>query len=137
MVIIKTDVVASEVPLLLSRSAMKTAQMKLNFEDDQANIFGVDVDLEATASGHCCLKLEGETAPKENNVTFCNKLKEKYKNGRIDGQKNSLYSDIMQKAKKTSYINQSRTNGPINAHVTIAQVMPRYNHNNEKQEALL
>ena len=29
------------------------------------------------------------------------------------------------------------TNGPINAHLTIAQVMPRYNHNNEKQEALL
>ena len=33
--------------------------------------------------------------------------------------------------------NQSRTNGPINANLTIAQVMPRYNHNNEKQEALL
>ena len=33
--------------------------------------------------------------------------------------------------------NQSRTNGPINAHLTIAQVMPRYSHNNEKQEALL
>ena len=33
-------------------------------------------------------------------------------------------------------LNQSRTNGPINAHLTIAQVMPRYNHN-EKQEALL
>ena len=34
-------------------------------------------------------------------------------------------------------MNQSRTNGPFNAHLTIAQVMPRYNHNNEKQEALL
>ena len=33
--------------------------------------------------------------------------------------------------------NQSRTNGPINTHLTIAQVMPKYNHNNEKQEALL
>ena len=32
---------------------------------------------------------------------------------------------------------QSRTNGPINAHLTIAQVKPRYNHKNEKQEALL
>ena len=32
---------------------------------------------------------------------------------------------------------QSMTNGPINAHLTIAQVMPKYNHNNEKQEALL
>ena len=35
------------------------------------------------------------------------------------------------------FLNQSRTNGPINAHLTIAQVMPKYNHNNEKQEALL
>ena len=34
-------------------------------------------------------------------------------------------------------INQSRTNGPINAHLTIARVMPSYNHNSEKQEALL
>ena len=35
------------------------------------------------------------------------------------------------------FMNQSRTNGPINIHLTIAQVMPRYNHNIEKQEALL
>ena len=39
--------------------------------------------------------------------------------------------------KNKTKLNQSRTNGPINAHLTIAQVMPRYNHNNEKQEALL
>ena len=38
---------------------------------------------------------------------------------------------------KFNKFNQSRTNGPINAHLTIAQVMPKYNHNNEKQEALL
>ena len=36
-----------------------------------------------------------------------------------------------------AYKDQSRNNGPINAHLTIAKVMPRYNHNNEKQEALL
>ena len=35
------------------------------------------------------------------------------------------------------YLNQSRTNGPIKVHLTIAQVMPKYNHNNEKQEPLL
>ena len=40
-------------------------------------------------------------------------------------------------SQRGSINNQSRTNGPINAHLTIAQVMPRYNHNNEKQEALL
>ena len=31
-------------------------------------------------------------------------------------------------------INQSRTNGPINAHLTIAQVMPRYNHKKMKNK---
>ena len=68
---------------------MKTAQMKLNFEDDKANIFGQDVDLATTAAGHCCIKLEsenksqsGETVPKENNVTFCNKL---MRNMRVGG----------------------------------------------------
>ena len=30
--------------------------------------------------------------------------------------------------------NQSRTNGPINAHLTIAQVMPKYNHNNKPED---
>ena len=100
-VIIKTDVVAFEVPLLLSRSAMKRAQMKLNFEDDKVNIFGQDVDLETTASGHCCIKLErenrnqsGNTWSKGNSVTFCNKLKEIYDSGRIDRQKKSLYSEL-------------------------------------------
>ena len=39
--------------------------------------------------------------------------------------------------KKEKKRNQSRTNGPFNTHLTIAQVMPRYNHNNEKQETLL
>ena len=37
----------------------------------------------------------------------------------------------LQKDFKSLKRNQSRTNGPINAHLTIAQVMPKYNHNNE------
>ena len=47
-------------------------------------------------------------------------------------QKNNIYNSKVDLVK-----NQSRTNGPINAHLTIVQVMPKYNHNNEKQEALL
>ena len=41
----------------------------------------------------------------------------------------------MAKRKNEEKKNQSRTNGPINAHLTIAQVKP--GHNNENQEALL
>ena len=46
----------------------------------------------------------------------------------------SVYDYILISSKTKE--NQSRTNGPIKAHLTIAQVMLKYNHNNEKQEAL-
>ena len=36
----------------------------------------------------------------------------------------NIYADL-----KGTKVNQSRTNGPINAHLTIAQVMPRYMKN--------
>ena len=48
-----------------------------------------------------------------------------------------MHDLITCKYEKDQMENQSRTNGPINAHLTIAQVKPRYNHNKEKQEALL
>ena len=48
-----------------------------------------------------------------------------------------LLNSYLSGRKQQVKLNQSRTNGPINAYLTIAQVMPRYNHNNEKQEALL
>ena len=39
-VMIRTDVVGSDIPLLLSRSAMKTTGVKMDMENDTANIFG-------------------------------------------------------------------------------------------------
>lgn len=39
-VMIKTDVVDSEIPLLLSKTAMKNAKIKLDLENDKALIFG-------------------------------------------------------------------------------------------------
>ena len=44
-------------------------------------------------------------------------------------------SELIRWKKMLERKNQSRTNGPINAHLTIAQVKP--GHNNENQEALL
>ena len=38
-VTIKTDIVVSDIPLLLSRQAMKTAGVKMDFESDTAQIF--------------------------------------------------------------------------------------------------
>ena len=42
---VKTDVVDSDIPLLLSRTAMKEAGVKLDLEKDTAVIMGQDVAL--------------------------------------------------------------------------------------------
>ena len=54
-VIIKTDVVDSDILLLLSRSAMKNARVKLDLEHNRPQIFGQDVALNLTPSGHYCI----------------------------------------------------------------------------------
>ena len=54
---IKTDVVDSNIPLLLSKEAMKKACMKLDLESDTAEIFGEKVHLNCTSSGHYCVPI--------------------------------------------------------------------------------
>ena len=57
-VMIRTDVVGSDIPLLLSRSAMKTAGVKMDMVNDTANIFGKDVALNLATSGHYCIHID-------------------------------------------------------------------------------
>ena len=57
-VMIRTDVVASDIPLLLSKEAMKKAQVKLNLVADTAEILGTEVSLNHTSSGHYCVSLD-------------------------------------------------------------------------------
>lgn len=57
---IKTDVVQSHIPLLLSKNAMKKAEVKLDIANDSAEIFGEDVTLNITTSGHYCIPLNKE-----------------------------------------------------------------------------
>jgi hypothetical protein len=54
---IMTDVVRSDVPLLLSRRAMKRARMKLDLQNDTVEIFGEKVILKETKSGHYCIPI--------------------------------------------------------------------------------
>ena len=56
-VTIKTDVVESDIPLLLSRGAMKKAAVKMDLENDTAIIMGNTVALNLTSSGHYCIQL--------------------------------------------------------------------------------
>ena len=53
-----TDVVDSDIPLLLSKPAMKTAGVKLDLVNDTAVILGKEVALNLTSSGHYCVPVD-------------------------------------------------------------------------------
>ena len=54
-VFINTDVVDSDIPLLLSLKSLKRAEVKLDLHRDVAEIFGKEVQLNFTSSGHYCV----------------------------------------------------------------------------------
>ena len=57
-VMIKTDVVESDIPLLLSIDSMKRAKIKLDLENDTAEILGTKINLNHTSSGHYCVPID-------------------------------------------------------------------------------
>ena len=57
-VTIKTDVVESDIPLLLYRTAIKKAAIKMDLENDTASIMGKRVALNLTTSGHYCIPID-------------------------------------------------------------------------------
>ena len=54
---IETDVVPCDLPLLLSKYSMQKANTKLDFENNKATMFGREIDLTFTTSGHYCIPL--------------------------------------------------------------------------------
>ena len=54
---IQTDVLDSDIPLLFSRSSMKKAGMKINFQNDTISAFGKSIPLVTTSSGHYAIPL--------------------------------------------------------------------------------
>ena len=57
---LEIDVVDSDIPLLLSKKAMKKAGMSINMQDDTVTAFGKKERLVTTSSGHYCMPLLGE-----------------------------------------------------------------------------
>ena len=55
---IRTDVVRSDIPLLLSKGDMKAAEIKLDLQNDTAEIYGVRIFLNETSSGHYCIPID-------------------------------------------------------------------------------
>ena len=52
-----TDVVDSNIPLLLSRRSMKRSEMVLDFKNDKVQVNGRDIRLKITHTGHYALPL--------------------------------------------------------------------------------
>ena len=53
--VLTPQVVSANIPLLLSRDSLKTADAHINFQDDTINIFGVKMPMIISESGHCYL----------------------------------------------------------------------------------
>ena len=60
-----TDVVESDISLLLSEDSIKAAKVELDLENDSATIFGHEVDLQCISSGHYCVPLHQHELPVE------------------------------------------------------------------------
>ena len=83
-----TDVVEYDIPLLLSKEAMKKAKTQIDFQKDQINIFDKKIYIYFTSTGHYCIKLKSKLSDekvfKTNAVFLCSNIHnlsttEKYK----------------------------------------------------------
>ena len=85
---ITTDVVEYDIPLLLSKEAMKKAKTHIDFKEDKVIIFDKKIDICFTSTGHYCIKLDNKLSDektfKSNIALFCTNMQnlssqEKYK----------------------------------------------------------
>ena len=54
---IKAEVVSKDIPLLLSKKAMKDAKVDIDFVNNKTEIFGSDLDIICSTSGHYCIPI--------------------------------------------------------------------------------
>ncbi len=76
---LNVDVVDSDIPLLLSKAAMKKANTKLDFKNDTVEMFGKKQQLNCTSSGHYYIPLTKKmsVSVKESEVLFIKNLESK------------------------------------------------------------
>ena len=56
-IMIKTDVIENDLPLLLSKEAMKKSDVKIDFARDKVNFLNRNVDIVFTSSGHYAISI--------------------------------------------------------------------------------
>ena len=65
---ISTDVVDLELPLLLSKASLKKANAVIDLENDKVTMFGQNVKLQQTSSGHYCVDLRNDKQTEDSEV---------------------------------------------------------------------
>lgn len=66
---IETEIVKSDIPLLLSNSSLKKAETVLDLKNDHATMFNQPVNLEFTSSGHYCVKIIKDQHKNKNHLS--------------------------------------------------------------------
>ena len=61
MYIIETDIIDSDIPMLLSKKAIKKAGIKLDLVNNKAEIYGKVVNLKSISAGHYCILLRDKS----------------------------------------------------------------------------
>ena len=59
-ILLNVQVVATDIPLLLSLDTMKRMELNIDFYNDKVEMNGKQYNVETTSSGHYCLPLEGQ-----------------------------------------------------------------------------
>lgn len=78
---IETDIIDSDIPLLLSQNAMQKADTKIDFATDKISMFGKQIDLIFTSSGHYAIpvndncKVSTNSDDQPSRIFFTNVLK--------------------------------------------------------------
>ena len=57
LVMLKTSIISADIPLLLSKDSLKSAEAHIDFSSDTLHILGFSTPLSFTHSGHYCLSL--------------------------------------------------------------------------------
>ena len=60
-VLLTTDVISFDIPLLLSKESMKQANTAIDFKNDYAELFGKKINLFFTSLGHYCIPIKNVT----------------------------------------------------------------------------
>ena len=58
---VEADVIAEDIPLLLSKNSLKKADAIVDMKNDKAFIFGKEVKLHLSTSGHYCIDIDPST----------------------------------------------------------------------------